>query len=202
MKMRFEFMMGVRRSNRSLARLQQLLVREGRKGQDSIVDPNDNWCMFWIKNKHFGDRITAQNAIKIMVILAGLSACTPTFNWREVRFDQAGVTALLPCKPDRAARLVQLAGQQVSTHMAGCEAGGAMFTAALFEVPPGAAMPAVAQELKVTSKATHSKTLQHGSFLAQVAIYGQPQEGRDGPGALSSQAVETFLSNLTIAGSK
>jgi hypothetical protein len=158
--------------------------------------------MFWIKNKRFGDRITAQNAIKIIVVLTGLSACTPAFNWREVRFDQAGVTALLPCKPDRAVRVVQLAGQPVSTNMAGCEAGGAMFTAALFEVQPGAGMPAVAQELKATSKATHSKILQHGPFLAQVAIYGQPQEGRDGPGALSSQVVETFLSNLTMAGSQ
>ena len=158
--------------------------------------------MFWIKNEHFCHRAAAQSAIKIIAILVGLSACTPTFNWREVRFDQAGVTALLPCKPDRAVRVVQLAGQQVSTNMAGCEAGGAMFTAALFEVPTGAAMTAVERELKATSKATHSKILQHGSFLAQVAIYGRPQEGRDGPGALSSQAVETFLSNLTMAGSK
>jgi hypothetical protein len=158
--------------------------------------------MFWIKNKRLDDRITAQNAVKVIVILMSLSGCTPTFNWREVRFDQAGVTALLPCKPDRAVRVVQLAGLPVTTNMAGCEAGGAMFTAALFEVPPSASMPAVAQELKMTSKATHSKILQRGSYFAQVAIYGQPQEGRDGPGALSSQAVETFLSNLTMAGSQ
>jgi hypothetical protein len=157
--------------------------------------------MFLIQKEPLALQRIAQSAIKIAAILTCLSACTPTFNWREIRFDQAGVTALLPCKPDRASRVVELAGQQLATSMAGCEAGGAMFTVALMEVSPGASVSTVVQNLQATSKATHKKILQKGAFVAQASIYGQPQEGRDGPGALSSQAVETFLSHLAMAGS-
>lgn len=55
----------------------------------------------------------------------GLSACTPALNWREVRLD--ALAAMLPCKPDRGTRSVQLAGHALTMDMAGCEAGGALF---------------------------------------------------------------------------
>lgn len=59
-----------------------------------------------------------------------LSACSPTFNWREVRLDASPLVALLPCKPDRAARVIPLGGEEVELHMVGCEAGDAMFAVA------------------------------------------------------------------------
>ncbi|MBS7806278.1 hypothetical protein [Variovorax sp. PCZ-1] len=138
----------------------------------------------------------------MIVIAAALTSCTPAFNWREVGFDQAGVTALLPCKPDRGSRAVQLAGQAMQMSMAGCEAGGAMFTVSLVEVPANALLQAIQEDLKANSKATHSRQLAHGRFIAQAAIYGQPAQGSDGPSAFSSQAVETFLSNLKMVGAK
>jgi hypothetical protein len=137
-----------------------------------------------------------------VIACAGLMGCTPAFNWRDVSFDHAGVTALLPCKPDRGTRTVQLAGQAAQMSMAGCEAGGAMFTVSLVEAPSDQAMKAMAQELQAGSKATHSRLISYGRFIAQAAIYGQPAQGSDGPGALSAQAVETFLSHLNMAGAK
>ncbi len=62
-----------------------------------------------------------------LLCTAVLAACTPTFNWREVRADSTDLVAMLPCKPDKAVRPVNLAGQAVELHMAGCEAGGATF---------------------------------------------------------------------------
>ena len=59
-----------------------------------------------------------------------LAACTPTFNWRETPIGDDGMTALLPCKPDRATRALPLAAASVSVEMAGCEAGGATFAVA------------------------------------------------------------------------
>ncbi len=138
----------------------------------------------------------------MVVTCAMVAGCTPAFNWRDVSFEQGGVTALLPCKPDRGTRAVQLAGQAAQMSMAGCESGGAMFTVSIVEVPAGGAIQAVADELKAGSKATHSRQLSHGRYIAQAAIYGQPAQGSDGPGAFSSQAVETFLSNLKMAGVK
>lgn len=80
-----------------------------------------------------------------------------------------------------------------------------MFTVSLVEAPAGLAatsVQAMAQDLKVGNKATHSRQIAHGQYVVQAAIYGEPTQGSDGPGALSSQAVETFLSNLKMAGAK
>ena len=59
--------------------------------------------------------------------LFSLAACSPTFNWREVRAGSASLKAMLPCKPDKAARTVPMAGRQVELQVLGCEAGGATF---------------------------------------------------------------------------
>jgi len=52
-------------------------------------------------------------------------ACNPALNWREVRMEN--LTAMLPCKPDQAQRMVRLANQDLTLQMAGCEASGALY---------------------------------------------------------------------------
>jgi hypothetical protein len=161
--------------------------------------------MFFKQNWHFALIKRAQSAIKLIVMTAStvsLLACTPTFYWRDVSFEQAPVTALLPCKPDRGSRQVSLAGQQLTMHMAGCEAGGAMFAVALVELKDSQQSQAVLNELQSDKKATHRKLLAHGKHIVQASVYGQPSEGRDGPGALSAQAVETFLGSLALVSAK
>lgn len=59
-----------------------------------------------------------------------LTACSPTFNWRDVSLAPAELTALLPCKPDRADRSMPLGGATLQVQMAGCEAGDATFAIA------------------------------------------------------------------------
>lgn len=62
---------------------------------------------------------------------ATISACSPVFDWRELRDAERGnVLALLPCKPDRASRQVELAGDPAVLQMAGCKAGDALFSVA------------------------------------------------------------------------
>jgi len=69
-------------------------------------------------------------AMAVVTAVATLSGCSPAFNWRDVQLEPSGLTALLPCKPDRATRDVVLGGDLVALQMAGCEAGGATFTVA------------------------------------------------------------------------
>ena len=66
--------------------------------------------------------------------LVALVACSPVFNWRAVPLGDDGVTALLPCKPDRAKRTLPLGAEMVELEMIGCKAGGATF--ALARTPP------------------------------------------------------------------
>lgn len=69
-----------------------------------------------------------------------LPACSPTFNWREVRVADTNLVALLPCKPDQGTRPIDMGRAKVDLHMQGCEAGSgsgaAMFTVATFTAPP------------------------------------------------------------------
>lgn len=161
--------------------------------------------MFFKRNRHLALINRARVAIELIVISVislALLACTPTFNWRDVSFEQAPATALLPCKPDRGSRPVELAGQKVTMHMAGCEAGGAMFAVALVELPDAAQSLAVLGALQDDKKATHRRLLAHGKHIVQASVFGEPNVGSDGPGALSAQAVETFLSSLNLQGAK
>ena len=75
----------------------------------------------------------------VLVLAAGLAACTPALNWREVRLEPITAAALLPCKPDRATRRVPLGGVPTDLAVAGCEAAGATFAVMAARVPAGRA---------------------------------------------------------------
>ena len=53
----------------------------------------------------------------VLSLAAVLSACTPTYNWREVRPEGSGVVLMMPCKPDSHARRVRLAGGDDGVHV-------------------------------------------------------------------------------------
>ncbi len=141
--------------------------------------------------------------ISAIVGLALLQACTPAFNWRDVAFEGLPVAALLPCKPDRGERalpLVALGGAQRQMVMAGCKAGDAMFTVAVVDVQDATKVDAVKAELKAANKATQSQYFSQGAVVVQASVYGTPSAERDGPGALSTQAAETFFTGVKLAG--
>lgn len=56
-----------------------------------------------------------------------LLACSPALDWRSVPLSEAGITLSLPCKPERAARPVDLGAGEVELSMVGCRADGATF---------------------------------------------------------------------------
>jgi hypothetical protein len=63
-----------------------------------------------------------------------LAACSPAFNWREVRPENTRLSLLLPCKPDKAQKIVPLGGTPTTLFMLGCDAGGATFAVALADL--------------------------------------------------------------------
>lgn len=68
------------------------------------------------------------------IAAAALGACSPAFNWREVRPDNTALTALLPCKPDKGSKTVPLGGQPTKLSMVGCETSGVMFAVASADI--------------------------------------------------------------------
>ena len=69
-----------------------------------------------------------------LAVLLTLAACSPAFNWREVRLENTRLSLLLPCKPDKAQKVVPLGGQPTALSMLGCDAGGATFAVAVADV--------------------------------------------------------------------
>jgi len=73
-------------------------------------------------------------SIYAVVALACLTACNPTFNWRDVRPDGTQLALLMPCKPDAAQRTVPMAGQPTALALLSCDAGGVTFAVTVADV--------------------------------------------------------------------
>ncbi|WP_439520981.1 hypothetical protein [Hydrogenophaga sp.] len=84
-------------------------------------------------------------AILPLVVLA-LSACSPTFNWRELRPQGTPLQALMPCKPEHASRSVPLAGAATDMHLHSCDTGGLSFAIAWVELGDAARVDAALAE--------------------------------------------------------
>src|SRR5471030_2526539 len=67
-----------------------------------------------------------------------VSACSPKFNWRDYRSNDAPYTVQFPGKPAQQTRTVDLDGQQVSLTMAATEIDGTTFAVASGELPDAA----------------------------------------------------------------
>ena len=77
------------------------------------------------------DGIARQTLVASMLAAA---ACTPALNWREVRPEGFGLTALFPCRPSVYARKLVLAAAQVELVLQACTADGQTWALASAEL--------------------------------------------------------------------
>lgn len=105
-------------------------------------------------------------------------ACSPTFNWREVRTEAAPLKAMLPCKPDQATRQVPMAGRQVALQVLGCDTGGATFALLVADLgQPGRSGEVLAQWEQATLANMRAAGAQTAAFVPPGAL-GLPQSRR------------------------
>jgi hypothetical protein len=113
----------------------------------------------------------AMSRLLVAALLPCLAACSPTFNWREVRVDPGDLRAMLPCKPDRGARSVPMAGRPTEVNALGCEAGGATFALLSGDVgDPLRAGEVLAQWKAATLANIHGTGLQERPFTPAGAL--------------------------------
>lgn len=55
--------------------------------------------------------------LRIFFLLLALTACSPKFDWRDVRSKAAPFSVLMPGKPSELSREIQLGQQRVTMHM-------------------------------------------------------------------------------------
>ena len=133
--------------------------------------------------------------IHAAVAVAVLTACNPTFNWRDVRPDGTRLALLMPCKPDKAQRTVPMASRPTEMNLLSCDAGGITFAVSTADVNDAAQTGTVLAQWQ-TATLTNIKTaspvtrnafklpgLASGAVMVNAA--GQRADGR----VVSSQAV-------------
>ena len=80
---------------------------------------------------HWFDGLARQTLAALVLTAA---ACTPTLNWREVRPEGSGLTALFPCRPSVYARKLLLAAAPVELVLQACTADGLTWALASADV--------------------------------------------------------------------
>lgn len=142
-----------------------------------------------------------------LAALLALGACSPTFNWRELRLDGTPLLALMPCKPESATRPVPLAGTPTELHMHSCEAGGLRFAVAWADVGNAAQVPvalaawraASLQAIRVAPTPTDDATHHWGVTVAGApAAQGVKAQGQDPQGQPVQTRVAYFAQGTRV----
>jgi len=144
-------------------------------------------------------RLSLSRPAATLAALLALAACSPTFNWREVRPENTALTLLLPCKPDKASKTVPLGGQPAALSMLGCDTGGATFAVAVADIGDAARAEAVlAQWQQLTLANMKAGPVGSGAGATQVTPF-RPA-GLTGPPALRVKAQGQRADGRAVAG--
>ncbi|WP_295996840.1 hypothetical protein [Rugamonas sp.] len=111
-----------------------------------------------------------------------LSACSPTFDWRDYRSNDAPYTVLFPAKPVQQTRTIDLDGQQVSMTMAAAVVDGTSFAVGSAEVadPAHAQIAVLAMKTAMVKNIGGTVTLDKVSGGQQTTIAIEARGSQNG----------------------
>ncbi|GAB3541370.1 hypothetical protein GCM10027343_11650 [Noviherbaspirillum agri] len=117
-----------------------------------------------------------------------LSACSPKYDWREVRGSDAPYVVVLPAKPVSHTRNINLDGVQVNMTMTAAEVNGVTFAVGVVELPDAmqaqkavlSMKTALVRNIGGTIRQEKSSTL-NGVPVAEVDASGPAARSTDQP---------------------
>jgi hypothetical protein len=116
--------------------------------------------------------MTLRKPVTAMLIVASAAACSPTLEWREFVPEGSGLGVTFPCRPDRHARTVAVAGAHARMEMLVCTAGGATYAVSFFDVAePGRISTALA-DLRASAVSNVQGQALQGQGRAPLQIKG------------------------------
>jgi hypothetical protein len=86
--------------------------------------------------------------LQLAALSVAVAACSPALDWREFVPEGTDVTVSFPCRPDRMARKVALAGATTQMQMLACSAGDATYALAFVDVEDPARVSATLDALR------------------------------------------------------
>ncbi|HEX5342193.1 MAG TPA: hypothetical protein VFX55_06845 [Duganella sp.] len=158
----------------------------------------------------------------LMLLACTLSACSPKYDWRDYRSNDAPYAVLFPGKPATQTRTIKLDQLEVSMTMSAAEVDGVVFAVGSAQVADAAQAPAAVDAMQtamvnnIGASVTSSKTLANG--MREVDASGT-EKGRTmrlvgrflakekriyqvvviGPAAqIEAEPVDTFLTSFKL----
>jgi hypothetical protein len=135
---------------------------------------------------------------------AAMAGCSPSLDWREVRPEGGGVVALFPCRPDRHARNVVVAGTATKMEMLVCSTAGATFALSFVDLADPAAVTTAVSELRSAALANiggaqlRSDTLQVNGMTANSQAARLSMTGHLPDGAAVQEQAAFFVKGLRV----
>jgi hypothetical protein len=83
-----------------------------------------------------------------LMLAAALCACSPQYDWRDYRSNDAPYAVLFPGKPASQTRAIQLDGLEVSMTMTAAEVNGVVFAVGSAQLADAAKAPAAIEAMK------------------------------------------------------
>ena len=80
-------------------------------------------------------QIMLRNLFIILSLLLGLSACSPTLDWRTVRSDDLLYEALYPGKPSRAEKAMMFDGQKLTMTIEASKVENSLYAVGVINIP-------------------------------------------------------------------
>jgi len=74
------------------------------------------------------------NCVAAIAAVIALGACSPALDWREFTPEGSGLGMSFPCRTDRHARSLAIAGERVEMEMLVCSSGDATWAVSFFDV--------------------------------------------------------------------
>ena len=89
----------------------------------------------------------------VLVVSNALGGCSPALDWREFEPEDSGIVVAFPCRPDRHARNVTVAGAATRMDMLVCAAGDATYALSFIDVAEPVGVTAALAELRAVAAA-------------------------------------------------
>jgi hypothetical protein len=87
----------------------------------------------------------------IAALAACTTACSPTLDWREFVPEGSNIAVTFPCRPDRYARTLVVAGEKVQMQMVVCTTANTTFAVTFFDLVDPSHVSNALRDLKATA---------------------------------------------------
>jgi hypothetical protein len=89
--------------------------------------------------------------VALALLANALFACSPVLDWREFEPEGSGLIVTFPCRPDRHARDVVVAGVKTRMNMLVCAAGDATYALSFIDVAEPSGVTAALADLRAVA---------------------------------------------------